>query len=72
MSEKRGYYFVNDQTVYLPEMAALSLSELLDQLESCGYRCEAGGLSLNIAWIELRRRAKEEETIASRLRRLNK
>lgn len=57
---KRGYYFISDQTQWLPDMKDLSMLELLQQLESCQYRCEAGKLEMNVAFIELRRRAEEE------------
>lgn len=57
---KRGYYFISDQTQWLPDMKGLSMLDLLAQLEACQYRCEAGGLSMNVAFIELKRRAEEE------------
>lgn len=39
----------------------MTLSEIVDQLESCGYTCEAGPLSHNVAFIELKRIASEQE-----------
>lgn len=57
---KRGYYFISDQTQWLPDMKDLTSLDLIKQLESCGYRCEAGGLSMNVAFIELKRRAELE------------
>jgi hypothetical protein len=58
---KRGYYFISEQTQWLPDMQSLSMSDLLDQLESCEYRCIAGKLELNVAFIELKRRAALED-----------
>lgn len=61
MSEPKGaYYFMSDQNVHLPDVKNRSLSELLDQLEWCEYRCEGGPLRLNVAFIELRRRAEAD------------
>jgi hypothetical protein len=59
----RGYYFVNGPigNVYLDT----SLLEIVEQLESCSYRCEAGPLSLNLAFQELKRRAIEEKPLTS-------
>lgn len=31
------------------------MKELLDRIESCNYECEAGPLTGNVDWIELRR-----------------
>jgi hypothetical protein len=40
--------------------ADATLSEIVSQLERCDYRCEAGPLRLNLAFIELKRRAEAE------------
>lgn len=34
----------------------MTLNEIIEQLESCNYECEAGSLENNIAWIELKER----------------
>lgn len=39
----------------------MTLKEIVEQLESCGYECEAGPLSNNTAFIELKERAAEED-----------
>lgn len=52
---KSGYHFVRAP---LPNPFATStLAEIVQQLTDCGYRCEAGPLELNLAFMELRRRA---------------
>jgi hypothetical protein len=53
-----GYYHVQpaQPNIFL----TASLADIVQQLESCGYRCEAGPLELNIAFIELKRRAEAE------------
>lgn len=58
MSEpKVGYHFV-----YHPRPAPeLTLRQIVDQLRACQYRCEAGPLEHNTAFMELERRAREEE-----------
>lgn len=38
-----------------------SLAEIVAQLEACGYRCEAGPLELNTAFIALKQRAELEK-----------
>jgi hypothetical protein len=54
-----GYFYI---APILPNhYATASLSEIVDQLAACSYRCEAGPLELNLAFIELRRRAILEE-----------
>lgn len=65
MTEKRGYYRIEktDPNIF----ADAGLSELIRQLESCGYRCEAGPLENNLAYIELRRRVIEQERDKSRI-----
>jgi hypothetical protein len=55
MSNTRGYYFVNGEIGNI--FGDASLLEIVEQLESCSYRCEAGPLVLNLAFQELRRRA---------------
>lgn len=32
----------------------MTLSEIIEQLESCGFTCEAGPLENNVAWRQLR------------------
>ena len=34
----------------------MTLREIIEQLESCNYECEAGSLERNIAFIELKER----------------
>lgn len=38
-----------------------SLADIVKQLEFCSYRCEAGPLESNLAFIELKRRAAMEQ-----------
>ena len=57
MSEK-GYYRVESASPNI--YATASLAEIIEQLESCEYRCEAGPLRLNLAFIELKERAEQE------------
>ena len=52
---------MSEKTILLPPPSDMTLLEIVEQLESCAYRCEAGRLELNIAWIELRRRAEREQ-----------
>lgn len=35
----------------------MTLLEIVEQLKSCGYRCEAGSLEMNTAFVELERMA---------------
>jgi hypothetical protein len=37
-----------------------TLKELIEQLEFCEYECEAGTLTMNVAFLELKRRSNEE------------
>lgn len=37
-----------------------TLKEIVEQLESCGYECEAGKLEFNVAFIALKKMAKGE------------
>jgi hypothetical protein len=39
----------------------VTLGEIIEQLESCGYECEAGRLEDNLAWRELKEMAESEE-----------
>lgn len=39
----------------------MTLKEIADQLESCGYVCEAGKLEMNEAFIALRKYAQQEK-----------
>lgn len=39
----------------------MTLSEIIVQLKSCDYRCEAGPLTMNVAFQELEIRAQLEE-----------
>lgn len=36
----------------------MTLTEIVNQLRSCNYECEAGKLENNLAWIELVKMAK--------------
>lgn len=56
---KTGYFYIYraEPNVYRD----VSLSEIVEQLEWCGYRCEAGSLERNLAFIELKRRALHNE-----------
>lgn len=38
-----------------------STNELIEQLEMCGYECEAGILTMNVAFIELKQKLVEQE-----------
>ena len=63
MSEqKSGYFYV--QPIQPNVFATVSLAEVVEQLELCKYRSEAGPLENNLAFIELRRRAIIEENHA--------
>lgn len=42
-------------------MFVMTLKQIVDQLKSCGFQCEAGPLELNTAFIELERKANEED-----------
>jgi predicted DNA binding CopG/RHH family protein len=35
----------------------MTLTEIIEQLESCNYECEAGRLENNVAWQELKKMA---------------
>lgn len=59
-----GYYLIQSDRPNPFEGA--SLAEIVQQLESCGYRCEAGQLQYNLAFIELKKRA-ESETFQAKL-----
>ena len=60
MSEgKSGYFYV--QPIQPNVFATASLAEIVEQLELCKYRSEGGPLELNLAFIELKKRAREEE-----------
>ncbi len=39
----------------------MSLLEIIEQIESCTYQCEAGTLENNLAWVELRQMAGLDE-----------
>jgi len=52
---KQGYFRV--EPVQPNIFATATMAEIVDQLELCGYRCEAGALERNIAFIELKRRS---------------
>jgi len=43
-------------------MEDLALSQIVKQLESCGYNCEAGPLENNTAFIALKELAKTQES----------
>jgi len=55
MSEQRSGYF-RVEPVSPNVFSTASMAEILDQLDSCDYRCEAGPLRLNLAYMELKRR----------------
>ena len=58
MSEQRsGYFYI--QPIRPNVFSTASLAELVEQIEACGYRCEAGPLENNLAFIELKERVKE-------------
>jgi hypothetical protein len=38
----------------------MTLAEIIEQLEACGYECEAGPLENNVAWQELKEIAQHE------------
>jgi hypothetical protein len=42
--------------MYKKDYCDSSLKEIVEQLELCGYECEAGVLVNNVAFIELKRR----------------
>lgn len=39
----------------------MTLQEIIEQLESCHYECEAGPLENNVAWIELKQLMKRPD-----------
>lgn len=41
----------------------MNLKEIVEQLESCNYECEAGPLENNVAFIELKKRVEFESKI---------
>lgn len=57
----KGYYRVEPIEPNIFRDA--SLSELVAQLERCDYRCEAGPLRMNLAFMELKRRAEIEDAV---------
>lgn len=40
----------------------MTLQEIIEQLEACGYECEAGPLENNVAWQELKQKAQGNAT----------
>jgi len=44
-----------------------TLKEIVDQLEYCEYECEAGKLIMNVAFLELKRRSEEENSLKEAL-----
>lgn len=58
MSEPKGYYRI--EPLRANPFTTASLAEIVEQLLQCEYRCEAGSLRMNLAFIELRRRAEAE------------
>ena len=44
---------------YMKNWQDANLAEIVEQLESCGYECEAGVMTMNVAFQELKRRAEE-------------
>ncbi|WP_198156241.1 hypothetical protein [Paenibacillus sp. D9] len=45
---------------YGKDWSGATLQEIVEQLEWCGYECEAGKLHMNVAFEELKRRAEAE------------
>lgn len=43
------------------EGESMNLKQIVEQLESCNYECEAGPLVNNVAFIALKEKAKEEQ-----------
>jgi hypothetical protein len=43
----------------------MTLQEIVEQLESCNYECEAGTLENNVAWRELKQIIAYAERISS-------
>jgi hypothetical protein len=41
----------------------MTLQEIIEQLESCHYECEAGTLENNVAWRELKERVEAIEEL---------
>lgn len=39
----------------------MTLSEIVTQLESCGYVCQGGPLENNLAFVELKKKAQAEQ-----------
>lgn len=37
----------------------MTISEIVEQLETCGYKCEAGPLENNVAFLELKQKAED-------------
>lgn len=51
----------------------MTLKEIVEQLESCDYRCEAGSLENNVAFQELKRLAEKPARMPSiRVRHLDR
>ncbi len=49
-----------------------ALLDIVKQLESCGFRCEAGPLELNVAFIELKQIAEREPVLQAALEEIAK
>lgn len=49
----------------------MTLREIIEQLESCNYECEAGNLENNVAWQELKVRTVFLEIVMGNQDRLN-
>lgn len=41
----------------------MELKEIVEQLEACGFECEAGPLENNTAFVELKKRAEFETKV---------
>lgn len=44
-----------------------TLKEIVEQLEFCGYECEFGKLIMNVAFLEIKRRSEEENSLKEAL-----
>lgn len=45
------------------QIQSATLTEIVQQLESCNYKCEAGALVNNAYFIELKRRAADNDEL---------
>lgn len=54
-NHKQRFFISIKENVKMPKF--MSLLEIIEQIESCAYECEAGTLENNLAWVELRQMA---------------